>query len=183
MRQRSSLAALFLLLLILLHSLTLLHRLPKRENLVEVGYLSGPRESVLEEFDTIEKIQQRLKELRGEDAVEIVGDSSGNDKVEMEAGGDGVINSLSLSKKRKVDDEGGDSDNGEDDGNKKKKRKKEKKEKKEKKKKKSNLFKEGVVADEEKVGRDDAEITGPKEGSDEYWNEQRAKLGLKPLKK
>ena len=39
---------------------------------------------------------------------------------------------------------------------------------------------EKTVTDD--VDDDKKNTAAPEEGSDEYWNEQRAKLGLKPLK-
>ncbi|GMI54489.1 hypothetical protein TeGR_g10524 [Tetraparma gracilis] len=44
-----------------------------------------------------------------------------------------------------------------------------------------SLFKGGEKAEEKEEGEEEA--GGPKEGSDEYWNAERAKLGLAALKK
>lgn len=48
-----------------------------------------------------------------------------------------------------------------------------------------NLFKssDNKVGDSNATSASQAATAGPVEGSDEYWNEQRARLGLKPLQK
>jgi len=181
-----------------------LPRLPKRENLVEAGYLEGERERVLDEFDTVGKIEERLKELGAAAVEELLveekdgggGDGAAAEKSIHPEGSDEYWNEqrakLGLaplnnsssgkkdekSKKRKNENEG--------DNIEKKAAKKKKKEPKVKEKKKGSLFKSSVElpkAINESSQNEEGDGKGPKEGSDEYWNLERAKLGLKPLKK
>jgi len=124
-----------------------LPRLPKREHLVEAGYLDGPRLSVFE-VSSAKSAEQMLEELG----------KRGN-KLAIKALEERQENRRCL--KRKVDDgyTGPSATSS-----------------------KNTLFRESP-SERHKSNQDDPDAkTCHAEDSVEYWNDQRAKLGLKPLK-
>lgn len=187
-----------------------LPRLPKREMLEEAGYLDGPRRSAvqnligesqldddasdnarLDEYTAgVKKIESLLKQMADDGNVAATQALSTRSIDTMACPTDTIISNrsdesehLAGDKKRRYNEE---TDAAQHDLNnqleeKKSKRKKEKKVKSNNKfgslfKSKANAFGEGK--DATSAGNE-----GVDENSDEYWDTQRAKLGLKPLRK
>lgn len=174
-------------------------RLPHRETLITEGYLediSGPgglRKTALEELiaeagGVKEYLKHKMEVGQSEEAaklwakffpeeVETTKEKKKKKKSEEEQSDgseDGELEEASgpqhdsSSSKRKHHDEDDDNDE---------------KKKKKKKPKYGSLFKKHKSKKDKKSTPEESESGGPAEGSDEYWNEQRAKLGLKPLNK
>ncbi|GMI58259.1 hypothetical protein ScalyP_jg6255 [Parmales sp. scaly parma] len=182
-----------------------LPRLPKREALVELGYLETERrETVLEEYDTVEKVDIRLLELTrdGDDHAEAevaevapAEDSISAHGVEKSVHPEGSDEywdeqraKLGLKPLKKNNSNSNSNSNGPSPPRKQKekkttKRAREEKEKEPKTKKaKGSLFKKSTP--NVPIEEGEVEVTKSKfaEGSDEYWNEQRQKLGMSKLK-
>ena len=167
-----------------------LPRLPKRETLQEAGYIDeGPRPTALREVleeagGPVEYLKQKI-EQDSQAAIALWEKRTGKKvKKEGEDDGDndddGEGRKTKKRKKRDADDdvEKGElsSDAADEKASKKKKKKKRNYD---------NLFKDK----NSKSKKEDDTVRGPapaqkvpEEGSEEYWNEQRAKLGLKALK-
>ena len=187
-----------------------LPRLPKREMLEDAGYLDGPRQSAVQNLlETsqnddqgddenaryqqytagVKKIKSLLREMAADGNIAAENAlSSRNINMKRKSDSKEVINDHapeSDTKKTKLnEDNNTQTQNGrEQDQSSSNKRKKEKKKDKSKKKF-GSLFKAGKnSATNEESPADASSNSKNDENSDEYWNEQRAKLGLKPLKK
>ena len=189
-----------------------LPRLPLRETLQEGGYLpDGPRPTALseliEEHGSLEEyLLYKVQKERSPAAIALyekrnpsTSSSSTSKKDKTSSANDdddreeiGRSRDSSEDKKRKTNDDE-DNDDGEEEEDagiiKEGHSHKEKKDK--KKKKKHNSSSGSLFADKHHKKKkqrrtdDDRDHQSPPavEGSDEYWNEQRAKLGLKPLRK
>ena len=178
-----------------------LPRLPKRDMLEEAGYLDGPRRSAVQglvdipeiseqETDDVKlerciagvgKIEALLQEMAADGNVAAVQALSGR-KISTAKQDDVADHSESDIEGEQSEGEGriiGDANNQSENKSLKRKRKKKSKEKK----KFGSLFKSTDsssknVHESRSEGRE-----ASNDNDEEYWNEQRAKLGLKPLKK
>ena len=161
-----------------------LPRLPNRTVLEEEGYLDGPRTSALssvlsEEMSAEEYLRKKVQE--GSEAAKALWESRQQKK--KAARQEQLEESFRRdSSRRDIDDFYGEPPS---DG----KRKGDAKESSRKRFKNDesygNLFKSSgkSTAAATPSASNEPDSKAPEEGSDEYWNEQRAKLGLKPLKK
>lgn len=170
-----------------------LPRLPKRETLQEAGYLDeGPRPTALKEVledvgGPLEFLKQKVEQ--GSPAAIALWEKRTGKKITQDPedlAGEGVMRDEEEKRKRKRDDDivedgelsgkHGDAVAAEDRKSKKKKKKRNY----------DNLFKDKkskskASSQEDRPGSQE-QNKAPEEGSEEYWNEQRAKLGLKALK-
>jgi pre-mRNA-splicing factor 38A len=170
-----------------------LPRLPKRETLQENGYIDdGPRPTALREVledagGPLEFLKQKV-EQNSQPAIALWEERTGK-KIQRE-GEDGEEDDKKTKKRKKQDAEHSKDDNKSDveegelssDAAEKPSKKKKKK----KKRNYDNLFKDSKSKASKPSKGEDKDVDTAKaafaEGSDEYWNEQRAKLGLKALK-
>jgi len=155
-----------------------LPRLPSRIALEEAGYLDEPRESPLGNL-SLEEAENMLEKMANDGcAAAIEAGSLRRQRLGIECSKDpGARNNEDIIKHDIISDREDDlSENVElSSNNDKQKRKRKKKQKF------GSLFKSSKSkTDVSSVTKEPSSI--PKEGSDEYWNEERAKLGLKPLK-
>ena len=175
-----------------------LPRLPFRETLQEAGYLDdGPRPTALQEAieqagGLEEYLRYKARVEKSPAAIEMLEKRTGKSKDKISASKslqvESEVKPSTTSRDQEEVEEGEEVDDsrlqppansGGDDPQKKRKLHDSKAEK-SKKLKYGTLFKK-----EKKKAKKDRSRTSasqPEEGSEEYWNEQRAKLGLKPLK-
>lgn len=157
-----------------------LPRLANRATLEEEGYLDGPRvsalSSVLDDDNITAEAYLKQKVQEGSEAAKILWESRQAEKAQT----------AQTNKERPLLDGNDDNEGNTRDGKRKSieqgnvsSRKKSKKQDDY-----GTLFKSTKSSGSGAAPNDkQKESNAPEEGSDEYWNEQRAKLGLKPLKK
>lgn len=163
-----------------------LPRLPQRQILEQEGYLEGPRMSALTSLLVHTTAEEYLKKRveEGSEAAKVLWESRQNKKQEK------TVTTL-VQQEQAYERDGHNGPSSKDDDSSGRKRDSEADSSSSRKRSKNEpygtLFKSSksplTRATKEINDDDDKKNTsGPEEGSDEYWNEQRAKLGLKPLK-
>jgi hypothetical protein len=184
-----------------------LPRLPKREMLEEAGYLDGPRRSAVQSLiespegdvqginddrlpqyiSGVAKIESLLREMAADGNIaarKALSDRGQNTMMDTEEQRNVTVDQIESDRMDRGMEHSGEEDEIDNEMSYEPREKKRKKEKKTKVKKKfGSLFKSS--RGDSKIECDS--VSGQKEvageNSEEYWNEQRAKLGLKPLKK